>query len=378
MWKTSSNLIKSVPFHLRLQCHRQTIVNQLSKATVSNELRHRYLLTAASFQNKRFVSNFHSNQSHEDKQHNHHESRQSFGKPVSVLLGLSFWELVTGKDSVEETDEDKLIKTIKRGVLLIQKGEYKAAERMLHLALKTAQELQNHDGITYIYDVLANLALEAGDFDKAEKLFVQVMQRLFGDGYKEDSTKMLHLSAKMAHLCHFQGNLDKAIKGFLWTIEKLEQKVKQFSQDKELFELLGLVKNWYAQALMDKQLFADARKHFQEAYDIYVEIHGTKTEEAVMLLNYLSVAASETGDVVSAITYLKDAIKLANEFPKMVEIGVYHANLGLLYLKQGLTNEALEACKLARRLGIKYSDKDSVELADYCIEELKKVKISKQ
>lgn len=55
-----------------------------------------------------------------------------------------------------------------------QRDEFKTAEQMLHIALKLAQEQQNEDGITYIYDLMANLAFAQGEFNKAERLFVQV------------------------------------------------------------------------------------------------------------------------------------------------------------------------------------------------------------
>lgn len=90
----------------------------------------------------------------------------------------------------EETAEDKLINNIKRSILCIQRGEYQKAEQMLHLALRMAQDLQNKDGITYVYDVMANLAMEQGEYKKAEKLFVSVMQRLLGDGLEQDDIKV--------------------------------------------------------------------------------------------------------------------------------------------------------------------------------------------
>lgn len=90
----------------------------------------------------------------------------------------------------DETPEEKLILNIKRSILCIQRGEYQKAEQMLHLALRMAQDLQNKDGITYVFDVMANLAMELGEFKKAEKLFVTVMQRLLADGYAQDDIKV--------------------------------------------------------------------------------------------------------------------------------------------------------------------------------------------
>lgn len=112
---------------------------------------------------------------------------------VTPLIAANIFSLFK-KDDEEETPEDKMIMAIKRSILCIQKEEYGKAEQMLHLALRMAQDLNSKDGITYIYDVMGNLAMERGHFNKAEKLFVDVMKRLFGDGLKEDDIKVTFCS----------------------------------------------------------------------------------------------------------------------------------------------------------------------------------------
>lgn len=78
---------------------------------------------------------------------------------------------------------------------------------MLHLALRQAQTLQNEDGITYVYDVMANLAFETGEFDKAQKLFKAVMQRILSTGAPQDDIKIVHMSLKMAKILEHKGDL---------------------------------------------------------------------------------------------------------------------------------------------------------------------------
>lgn len=88
-----------------------------------------------------------------------------------------------------------------------QKGELKKAEQMLHIALKLAQEQQNYDGVTYIYDLLANLAYERGEYEKAEKLFVSVMQRLLSMDVSKTDNKMIHMSLKLANIYKIQKDI---------------------------------------------------------------------------------------------------------------------------------------------------------------------------
>lgn len=52
--------------------------------------------------------------------------------------------------------------------LLLQHDEFKGAEQMLHVALRLAQQTHNADGVTYVYDLLANVAFAQGELDKAE------------------------------------------------------------------------------------------------------------------------------------------------------------------------------------------------------------------
>lgn len=191
-----------------------------------------------------------------------------------------------------ETPEDKLVMTIKRAILSIQRDEHEKAERILHMALRMAQDLQSKDGITYVYDAMANLAMERGDFEKAEKLFVDVMKRLFGDGAEENDMRLLHISAKIAHMAEQSGQLEKARQGFEWVLAKLEDRMKAAQDDEQIKELWGMTKNWYAQALMRLNSMGDAKKAFEDAHKTYLEIHGKLTEEGLMLLNNLGVVCT--------------------------------------------------------------------------------------
>lgn len=69
---------------------------------------------------------------------------------------------------------------------------------MLHVALHQAQTIQHYDAVTYVYDVMANLAFDTGDYRKAETLFITVMQRLLTNGALENDMRIIHISLKMA------------------------------------------------------------------------------------------------------------------------------------------------------------------------------------
>ncbi|XP_011194120.1 tetratricopeptide repeat protein 19 homolog, mitochondrial [Zeugodacus cucurbitae] len=304
--------------------------------------------------------------------HNRHKwSGHIAPTQVGVIVSGAFSFGFFGKTKDEETPEDKLITTIKRSVLCIQRQEFDKAEQMLHLALRMAQDLQSKEGVTYIYDVMANLAMEREQYKKAEKLFAEVMKRLFSEGYGENSSQVMHISAKLAHMAQLQGELDKAMQGFTWTLKRIEEHIKQTPNDKDAQELLGLTKNWFGQLQMKLGKYGDAKKSFQEAYDALVEVYGRINEESITILNNLSVACVNLEEYELAKKYLMDALELVKELKDTAQEGILQANLGLIYLREGLVAKAKEACSLAWRIGKTSKNLDAIEQAEYCLNEIK-------
>lgn len=109
---------------------------------------------------------------------------------LAIALSILTWLGFTKED---EDKESELIMILKRAVLCTQREQYDKAEQMLHLALRLAQQQQNQQGIIYCYDLMANLAFDQYDLDKAEKLFVSVMQMLLGNGMSQDDLKVRSL-----------------------------------------------------------------------------------------------------------------------------------------------------------------------------------------
>lgn len=175
------------------------------------------------------------------KKKNEEETEKSFLE--KVLPDDVYLLLRKLPEENEETPEGKLKTTLKRTILCIQKGQIKKAEQMGHLALRMAQEMQHYDGITFVYDLLGNLAYETNQFNKAEKLFETVLKRLIEKGVPDDDTRVLHLSLKVAQVVESQGEIDEANTNYIWTMKKLDDKLKRDAEDKDLYELWGLANN---------------------------------------------------------------------------------------------------------------------------------------
>lgn len=94
----------------------------------------------------------------------------------------------------DDSPEGQLVMTMKRAIICIQREQYKKGEQIIHLALRMAQQMQHDDAITLCYDIMANTAMETEQYEKADKLFVAVLQRLLQKGVKQNDKKVFECS----------------------------------------------------------------------------------------------------------------------------------------------------------------------------------------
>lgn len=217
---------------------------------------------------------------------------------------------------------------------------------------------------------MANLAYEVGQLPKAEKLFVSVMQRLMDkDKAEEDDIRLLHISSKVAHIAYLQNNFDKALIGYQYVIEKIQK--RDYLKEENYHELYGIVKNLIGQAFIAMNKYPEAKAALQEAHAIFKKYKDEISDDGVILLNNLSCVCAELKEYDSSLQYLNEAIKIAKKI-EIEDLSPYHINLGMLYLKQKLLEKAKESCSFGWKMATKYENKEAVEAANRCLEQVKK------
>lgn len=281
---------------------------------------------------------------------------------VLTFLGLSKKE--------ESEGESELIMTMKRGILAMQQEEFKKAEQMLHVALKIAQEQQNSQAITYIYDLLANVAYEAHELQKAEKLFVSVLQRILSLGVTEDDNKTLHISLKLASIYKEMGDELKAEEGFKFCKNHLQKKVDGGSKDEDTLLLWAMTLDWYARFTLDKRRYNEAFTLFEKAFETNVQVNGVDHEQNVILLNDLGTVCCLLNNYDEAIKYLSQAVSISKKLPEMEDTASVYVNLGTVYLKKKMLVEAKNACKEGWRKAKRMNNAEAVQEASICLDEV--------
>lgn len=310
------------------------------------------------------------------RHHRFYDDRRSQGKRFEMFLAVSLPTLIFNfLMGIEDSDEEvpEVIMMIKRSVLLIQRGEFAKAEKMLHLALRQAQTIQHYDAITYIYDVMANLAFDTGDYRKAENLFVSVLQRLMSNGASEDDMRVIHISLKMAKVFEHLKEIEKAEQGYKFCIDNLKSHIEKDPENEDAVLLQGMTFDWYAQMLLLQSRHTEAFNYFLQAYNICKKINGEEHEQTIVLLNNLGTISYMQGEYDEAVGYLSAATKIGRNLPDMVDLGSIHVNLGNVFLKKGLYDESKKSCQQGRTIAKNRNDNDSLLKADECLKEVKRL-----
>lgn len=281
--------------------------------------------------------------------------------PTSIGFSLFTWLGFNEK----LTPEDEIINTIKHSVLFIQKNEYDRAEKLLHVALRQAQQIQHELGITYIYDVMANLALQREQVDKAKSLFIAVTQRIMAAGATENDLRVIQLSIKLARISHLKKEFQLAQTGYDWCLSKLRPLMKSNpTQDTQI--LIALAEDWYGRLFLDCKQYENGIKLIESSLEHMKQLN-FETEHIVTQLNDLGVICEKHDKFDESIKYFKEAIEQYKTIENKDDLGIMYINLGKTYLKKKMLEEARKSCGYGWRLGHEQNNKEIKKEAGVCL-----------
>lgn len=318
------------------------------------------------------------------EQHSGHNAASNKGIPECLIFGGILAFLGLDEDSKLERKYDKEIKgtkdedfdeklrnVLRPAIVNMQEGEYDKAEKVIHIALRMAQDVQHHDAILYIHDLLANLAYQAEDYKKAEKLFVDVMQRQIGyKGVAEDDNSIIAMSLRLAEIFAKTEEHEKAELGFEFCIESMEKKIQSGIRDEDTVVLWGMSRDLFGQYLMSVGKHEKARDQFKQAYEVSLEINGETDEQTLVLLNSLGTISATMGDAKGAEKYFQDLIYKARK-NKSENLAHFLVNNGLVNIQLKLYDVAKRSCNEASTLSKRQKDGDAYEQSQNCLKILK-------
>ncbi|KAK0179301.1 hypothetical protein PV327_005066 [Microctonus hyperodae] len=332
--------------------------------------RMKYISTYKQSTWNKFVIPLFMTQSRRQRCDSDNESHKQF--LISTSLGF-FGIFSFGNDEEKLEPIPEMIMTIKRSIFLIQKGEYKKAEQMLHVALRQAQTLQHTDGITYIYDVMANLAFEVGENQKAKDLFTSVMQRLISNGVAQNDKKIIHMSLKVAKILERMGDIQIAEDGYKYCLKHSETHVTNDPDDEDAAILCAMTLDWYGDLLTSQGRFKESLNNYLKAYELCLKVYGRNHEQTAVILNDLGTVCCLLDEHDRAIDYLMEAIEIEKQLTEKQHLSAIYINLGKVYMKKILCDQAKNACTEAFKLAKESNDEECKKRANECLAELEKM-----
>uniref|UniRef100_A0A8C4WX62 Tetratricopeptide repeat domain 19 n=1 Tax=Eptatretus burgeri TaxID=7764 RepID=A0A8C4WX62_EPTBU len=293
------------------------------------------------------------------RSHRHARSRDTATRPggtrrtgvaAMTVAGISFfkWLSETDEEKVEEqTPEQQIIWTLKRAKLNILQGRLEKAEELLHFAAHLAQNENHENALIYTYDLMANLAMQRGHFEQAEKLFKATMTLYLEHGTKQDDDAMIEMSLKIASIYASQKKHKMAVSGYEWCVQTAGEKVAKqnahtlgSSPEEERDMLLntqllfGMCLDSYARYHISQGRWAKASTLYRQALDTCSAAQGDTHPQTVLLMSDLAATLDAQGLWEEAEELAQRAIDLARDTGHQHEAAMI-SNLAGILMHQG-------------------------------------------
>ncbi|KAJ1519135.1 hypothetical protein ONE63_011255 [Megalurothrips usitatus] len=243
-----------------------------------------------------------------------------------MLVPAAFKGLFTKDEEKELTPEDNLVNHIKRSILLMQNGESEKAERILHLALKMAQDLK-HEKDSFV---------ALGDYKKGEE-------------------------------------------GFLFCLDSLKKKITMGAQDEDTRVLYSQTLDRYSLFLVQANRATEAVKHINTAVEVAESVFGNLNNKVgAILLADMGVIKTAAGEKDAAALCFEKALSIANREEVDASVAVIMVNRGLALKESGASDEAKHWCQLGLDQALKENNRAIKKAAEECLKVNSKNESDKQ
>jgi tetratricopeptide (TPR) repeat protein len=250
---------------------------------------------------------------------------------TGVLATLS--QLLFNKEN-----DDALILLIKKGLLAQSRMKYADAEDYFHEAIKLHDKMDEKNALNPIYRVniylyIANLYLEARDYERSFRLFQECLRELIAKlKYARNHEAIIEISLKLSNIfAHGFNSIHDAKVGYEFCIEAILSRIKEYELklpeevEKDLINakvLFIMILHTYGRYLLNLKETDQALSLLEQAKIMTVQLHQKG-----------HVTSEQLGTVLNDLALALYAKKNYNEAVKVF-------NLALRYLDNELKTEA--------------------------------------
>lgn len=334
----------------------------------------------------------------EEKRREHYHDQNHHVKSLFAMLGIIGMFKRSSPDDVEEerlrlsdknrTEKMKPIELkVAKGVLAMCDQDYRKANILFHEALHIAQEENDEEQENLILNLIGANFFEGGEYEKAEKLFIDLMKRMIANDMSPTAPAILELSLKLASIyAKNPATYEKAFKGFKFVIGSLMQRlddvlsnlghidIQELSEEKrDELALLGWSYDWFAKHLLNSNDYTGAADMLQRAMEISSKVLGELHDQTLILSNDIGTTMAMNNAPEEGRMFIKKAVQGAIQ-SQSNELASFYVNLGLVNLKLRKLHEAKRYCEYSMELASKnrehHNSYEVTELSRTCLNEV--------
>jgi len=267
-----------------------------------------------------------------------------------VFIGLLF--LDSKKRNQNDIFRKKALKiheSVTKAQENVNEGNYPEAVKLYRAAMELAKsepkEDVSHQITLEIVDQLANLAYELNDWQEAEELFKETLQRMVDIGYEKDSDAVIEASMKLAKVYVAMGNNDLATEGFKFCKETLDAKIQTLSDiPDDTLALFGMTLTEYGTHYKAIGQLDESERAFSRALAIAKQVLGPVHGQTSVIANDLATVYDEKGRYNKAERLVHRAISIART-TSPENLPAYTYNLGYILMHKGEFSKAKKSVK---------------------------------
>lgn len=269
--------------------------------------------------------------------------------------------------------EENLAHVITLAQIALQRGDIERAEAILGIGMKLCEEHRITNALPFVYDILITIAFAQGEYEKAENLLVNGIEKLTQSGLAEDDHYIIDFKLRLARSYSAEKKNDLAEIGFKTCLEAQRMKILQGDVSTRTGLLYVNILFWYSIHMVRNLQYLDAQKMLNTAYDFSNKIKGLTPYQELVILYTLSDLNVELGDYDSALQNVRAAILLGQGM-STTDLPKLYVKLARIYVKMGAHEQARDSAEEGAKLARVFNNVEVQEDAAAVLRDIKKGK----
>lgn len=265
--------------------------------------------------------------------------------------------------------EDNIAHLMVLARLALERGDMERAEAILQMGIKICEDHKISFGLPQIYDILATMALAEGEIEKAESIMVTIIEKLIQNGMKEDDHYLVDFKLRLARIYSTYHENELAEIGFKTCLNTQKDKIAKGDATTRTSMLYMNVLFWYGVHMIRNERYKDAKALLEKAHNYSHQIKGLSPYQEMVIMYTLSDLNLELGELDGALDKMQSAIMLGKGISS-VDLPRCYVKLAKIYLTMGVYDQAKSAAEEGAKLARMFNKIDILEEAKIILEEV--------